>query len=224
LITVIAEATRKPRPTVFAIDRELATAGLRKIGGRGTSAAKMTPRDAAQLLTAVMGSEQIRDAASVVKFYTDTRLHEGSKDAPYASVLIPELRDLPPNHSFIDALAALLTAVESGSIAALPIMKKSRSLVSLVYSIFVTYPSRMSGIQLFGDDWKPATVTGDVQYALPWPDDEGDGRKKFFAAMHRKYPTSKRDEEGGLRGTWILDGSVGGARDPISKIGKLFKA
>ncbi len=181
----------------------------------------MRPRDGAQLLTAVMGSDQIRDAASVVKFYNDAKLHEGNAGLPYASVLIPELRQLLPDHSFIDALAALLAAVESGSIAALPVIKKSEALVTLNYSIFVTYPSRMGGIQLLGDDWRPKAPLGDVKYALPWPADDGDGRKKFIAAMHRKYPTTLQSE--GLRGTWILEGSVGGSKDPISKIGKLFK-
>ena len=40
--------------TVAVHDRNLVVAGLRTKGGRGTSAAKVTPRDAARLFVAVL--------------------------------------------------------------------------------------------------------------------------------------------------------------------------
>src|SRR5439155_17694246 len=56
LVKCIAEALGIPEPTVVQYDRLLAENGLRSKGGRGTSAAKVTAVDAANLLIAIMGS------------------------------------------------------------------------------------------------------------------------------------------------------------------------
>lgn len=57
LVDAIAAATGVPRPTVADYDRRLAESGLRKSGGRGLSAAKMGPEDAAALLLALLSGE-----------------------------------------------------------------------------------------------------------------------------------------------------------------------
>src|SRR5258705_2750991 len=59
LVKCIAEALSIPEPSVVQYDRLLAENGLRSKGGRGTSAAKVTAGDAANLLIAIMGSPVI---------------------------------------------------------------------------------------------------------------------------------------------------------------------
>jgi hypothetical protein len=56
MVQTLAEATGVPRATVAQFDRVLAENGLRSSGGRATSAARVTPRDVANLLLAIMGS------------------------------------------------------------------------------------------------------------------------------------------------------------------------
>jgi len=50
-------------PTIVLHDRILVVAGLRSKSGRGNSAARMTARDAAHLLVAVLGSGHVKDSA-----------------------------------------------------------------------------------------------------------------------------------------------------------------
>lgn len=108
-------------PTVTQHDRNLVIAGLRTKGGRGTSAAKVTARDAAHLITAIMGSEQVKDSANTVLRYTDTVEHASffakahpeeyaeQARAKYAAFKLPALDALVDGHSFIDALTTLIT-------------------------------------------------------------------------------------------------------------------
>src|SRR5258705_11448956 len=56
LVKCIAEALGIPEPTVVQYDRLLSENGMRSKGGRGTSAAKVTAVDAANLLIAIMES------------------------------------------------------------------------------------------------------------------------------------------------------------------------
>src|ERR1700730_13281650 len=72
LVREVAAITGVPEATVAVHDRNLAVAGLRTRHGRGTSAAKMTARDAAHLLTAIMGSREVRGSAEAVKFFRTT--------------------------------------------------------------------------------------------------------------------------------------------------------
>src|SRR4051812_9790994 len=73
LVKCIAEALGIPAPTVVQYDRLLAENGLRSKGGRGNSAANVTPIDAANLLIAIMGSPvagaSIKPAIEVCKTY-----------------------------------------------------------------------------------------------------------------------------------------------------------
>jgi|SRR3954451_11800042 hypothetical protein len=56
LVKCVAEALGIPEPTVVLYDRVLAENGLRSKGGRGTSAARVTSGDAANLLIAILAS------------------------------------------------------------------------------------------------------------------------------------------------------------------------
>ena len=120
LIKAVAVATGTPEPTVTTHDRNLVTAGLRTKGGRGTSAAKVTPRDAAHLLVAILGSERVQDSVETVRRYSDTlahsnwmaRTHPNEKHMPtYEHMKLPALDVLVASvdHSFIDLLETLIT-------------------------------------------------------------------------------------------------------------------
>jgi len=68
------QTTGLPLATIVDIDRRLAQARLRTIGVRGLSAARMTPLDAARLLTAVLARPQANASAEGVERYAQTRI------------------------------------------------------------------------------------------------------------------------------------------------------
>jgi hypothetical protein len=117
-VEVMAEALGVPEATVVVHDRNLVVAGLRSKGGRGRSAAQVTERDAANLLTAILASAQVRDSVDSVKRYSKTKPHRHTSSADgYKKSGIKELAELPTGHSFIDALEALIAAAASGTLA-----------------------------------------------------------------------------------------------------------
>ena len=119
LVKAIALATGTPEHTVTTHDRNLVGAGLRTKGGRGTSAAKVTARDAAHILVALLGSEKVQDSVETVLRYSDTVEHHtwNSKRFPkdYKPLDGPVFGDLPENHCFLDALEKLIGMAMSDS-------------------------------------------------------------------------------------------------------------
>jgi len=114
----VADALHVPEPTVAVHDRNLRTAGLRSKSGRGRGAAKVTARDAASLLVAVLGSEQVKDSADAVRRYGTTGAQLRPADRKALNALgITELTALPRDHSFIDAVEALIESAATGSLA-----------------------------------------------------------------------------------------------------------
>lgn len=119
LVATVADALGVPSKTVANHDRNLAKAGLRAIGGRGTGAAKMTSLDAGRLLVAVAGSAEVRDSAQSVlvqgQMHGNPKLKRGGPwRLPFLP--IPELLALPPKHSLTDAVVALIDSGISGSL------------------------------------------------------------------------------------------------------------
>src|SRR5579862_6418569 len=107
-----------PLPTIVDIDRKLVTGKLRTKGGRGFNVARMTPLDAARLLTAVLGSPQANAAAESVARYAHTQTDQTrSSDKLFGAAKLRDLAALPSRHSFIEALAALIASVATGSLA-----------------------------------------------------------------------------------------------------------
>jgi hypothetical protein len=104
LVSAVSIAMDVPRETVFQHDRNLVVAGLRTFGGRGRNAPTVTPLDAARLMIAVLGSARVLDSVETVKAFTEATFH------PLAGspVFDPAIASLPPNHNFIEALAALI--------------------------------------------------------------------------------------------------------------------
>ena len=170
LVEVMADALGVPAATVVVHDRNLVIAGLRSKGGRGRSAAQVTERDAAHLLTAILASAQVRDSAYSVERYAKTRPVERSSGADsYKRSGIKQLAKLPGRHSFIDALEALITAAATGSLPK-----------AAVIEVAALTPGTIGDIRIAGLAHK-ATVH--VRYGEPTPWDE------------RKVPSARKVDQ-----------------------------
>jgi hypothetical protein len=118
LVSTISLATGVPLATMVDIDRKLVKGNLRAKGGRGFNAAKMTPLDAARLLTAVLASPQANASVEAVQRYTETTMDKAKSSAKaFDAANIDDLAALPARHSFVDALAAVIASVGTGSLA-----------------------------------------------------------------------------------------------------------
>lgn len=107
MMECVASALGVDLATVVSHDRNLVTAGLRTKGGRGTSAARMTPADAANLVIALAGAEQVRgNVASVSRFAS--LVFTGTKHGR-------PLPSLAVGHTFGEALTALIQGFAEGS-------------------------------------------------------------------------------------------------------------
>jgi hypothetical protein len=118
LVRMVSSATGVPLPTIVDIDRKLVKGKLRTKGGRGFNAAQMTPLDAARLLTAVLGNPQANAAVEAVERYALTHPDKArSSDKLFATAKLKDLAALPADHSFVEALAALMGSAATGSLA-----------------------------------------------------------------------------------------------------------
>jgi hypothetical protein len=112
LVQVMAVALCIPRATVFQYDRVLSEHGLRSKHGRGTSAAKVTSRDAANLLTAIAASSSLglsaKDSAKICKTFSALRSLGPDSKSEVSKFGLESLAALPESHSFDKALAALI--------------------------------------------------------------------------------------------------------------------
>lgn len=120
-----AEVLGVPEATIIVHDRNLVVAGLRSKGGRGRSAAKVTPTDAANLLIAVSASSLVKDTVATVEEYARLPCGGGgsSGERPGATsswtlseFAIPQLTALPAEHALGDALTALIEAARDGDL------------------------------------------------------------------------------------------------------------
>jgi hypothetical protein len=109
LIQAVAIALDVSRETVFQHDRNLLAASLRTAGGRGRSAPTVTPLDAARLMIAVLGSAKVLDSVETVRAYAETSYQPRAGSPAFD----PAIASLPPDHSFIEALAALINAASA---------------------------------------------------------------------------------------------------------------
>lgn len=118
LVETMAAAVGLPRATLVSHDRLLSEAGLRTKSGRGRGAAKVTARDAAHLLTAVLASAEVRDSVHSVRRYAESRARPAAagQGAGFERLGIPELAALPADSSFLDALERLIAATAHGSL------------------------------------------------------------------------------------------------------------
>ena len=115
LVQVTAGVLGIPTATVTQYDRVLAENGLRSKSGRGPSAAQVTSRDAANLLIAVAASplfgSSAKDLVRNCKLYGSMPLVAGRSKRNFSQIGLPILDRLPKEHSFGDALSALIDFV-----------------------------------------------------------------------------------------------------------------
>ena len=120
-VQTIAEALGISEATVVQHDRNLIAAGLRTKGGRGTSAARVTSEDAANLLIAIGGAPisgaSVKESSRTCKRYRSLRAYGVNIKSSSFSRLktqLPTLGTLPDKHLFADAIATLIDAIAAG--------------------------------------------------------------------------------------------------------------
>jgi hypothetical protein len=192
LVRVISEALGVPEPTVTQHDRNLVIAGLRSKGGRGRSAAKVTARDAAHLLTAVMGSALVKDSVEAVERYGATRIHKDtSSPSGFKDYVVPELAALSHDHSFLDGLEALIASAASGSLqralydAAEEVGGSKFPYVLPPIFVAVQTPDAIGDLRVNG---QRRGTSRNVRYSLPYPE-EGSFHERVqkFNELIEKY-------------------------------------
>lgn len=171
LVRKFSELLGIAEPTIVLHDRNLVVAGLRSKSGRGNSAARMTARDAAHLLVAVLGSSHVKDSAETVRRYTETRFHK-TAGSGYDDSNIAALRNLPPDHSFVDAIEALVAAAADGSLEIAMYVnvgevEGEKIGYTAIIEITVQTPGQRGEISIRGGG-----ASGHGQYGLPNPFDQ----------------------------------------------------
>lgn len=122
MVKFVADVLGVPEVTVLQHDRNLAAAGLRTKGGRGRSAAKMTPQDIANLLIGVAASSMVKETVEIVGDYSALPVHSTFGQKPIYGkwdlllTPIPVLKALPPKHTLGQALTGLIQAASDGSL------------------------------------------------------------------------------------------------------------
>jgi|SRR6516164_7038497 hypothetical protein len=114
LVKAVSIALQVPEETVVVHDRNLVVAGLRTKSGRGPSAAKVTPHDAARLLVATLGSARSKDSVHTVREF-ETAVFRSDPFGFIANIEHPALAELPDGHNFIEALTSLIKAASADS-------------------------------------------------------------------------------------------------------------
>lgn len=160
LMDAVSGATGVPMPTIVDIDRRLVKGKMRTKGGRGFNAAKMTPLDAARLLTAVLASPQANLSVDAVTRYAQTRVDKTrSSDGLFGATKLHDLGSLPVRHGFVDALAALIASAATGSLASL--MAGSDDGWTPRIEVFAFTRTTRGRIRIAG---LPNGVTGSIEY------------------------------------------------------------
>jgi hypothetical protein len=122
LVDVISQTLGVPRATVALHDRNLAEAGLRKMGGRGPSAATMDSVDAANLLIAVVAAPingpAIASSAAACDLYSKLQFRRGQSTSIriWRDVKLWGLAALTSDHTFGEVLTALIDAERAGEL------------------------------------------------------------------------------------------------------------
>lgn len=170
MVRAVAEVLGLPPATVEWHDRILLEADLRTRGGRGSGAARLTPRDAANLITSILAGSMPKDAAESVNLYAATRPNkrQSSKKA-FALAGLSELACLKAEHSFVDALEALFISGVNGDLAGW-ITKHSAGRKAMkplpMIDVAASSPGAVGDIRIAGII---EGVTAQVRYMTPGP-------------------------------------------------------
>lgn len=118
----------------------------------------MTPRVSAELLTAILGSSQINESAATVRRYNKAALIWPERKYHPFQIGTPAINSLPPDHTFIDALTALIVSAGDGTLV--PELGQDDLWNNLTIHLF--YPGTDASISII----RPDSVGG-VRYAGP---------------------------------------------------------
>jgi hypothetical protein len=173
LVQVMADVLGISKATVTQYDRVLAENGLRSKGGRGTSAAKVTPRDAANLLIALAVSPifglSAKDAVRNCGTYSALRNGGIGKDADwsknFAKFGLPTLAELPEKHSFGDALSALIDAAGKKDVFQPPASAQKRYALNTFFEIRFIGPGPFA--EILADGTKDFGLMARLVYSDP---------------------------------------------------------
>lgn len=186
LVKTVAQVLGLPEATVVVHDRNLVVAGLRSKAGRGRGSAQVNVRDAAHLLTAILASGQVRDSARSVERYSETRPQRSTSTKKlFGQIGVTELAGLPADHSFVDALEAMLNSTATGSLAAWLAQEAKRARgrkadVAPLIEVAALTPGTLGDIRIAGIK---SGMTASVRYALPDPWDKPGAKKPSDAEM-----------------------------------------
>lgn len=162
LVEAIARSLVIPAPTVALHFRNLREAGHIETAGRGRNATKMKPCDAAYLLLATIGSRNVKDSADLVVRPGSLVSDSGVWTTNF--IAIPQLNALPADHSFVEALTALIESAASGDLEAAA-MQLEEGPVDLVHDLS---PSLNIEVTIYGP-----TPRGAIQLEEIVTDSEG---------------------------------------------------
>jgi hypothetical protein len=177
LVQTVSEMLGIPAETVTNYDRVLSESGMRSKSGRGRGAAKVTARDAAYLLIAILGSPiagaSVKEAANTCRRYGSMPvLGHVSGTHNFAKVGLKMLDALPKKHTLHDGISALIDSAAKGEHYFIRGAKRQSHWTDRLFVIRLTGPR----------PW--AEITADTSF----------GEGKNFA--RRVYTGSKFDEIG----------------------------
>lgn len=179
----MSEALGLSKASVETVYRELRESGLVSKAGRGPrSSAKMTARDAATLLVAILGSVRKGDAAGTIKMFSATRLctdvsRAANEGAPVSrndlvDIQLPEFRSLKTQHSPLDLIEDVFAAAISGGLRDAMEFSLAKERGPRRIEVIVHKPTPMVDIRLV-----MGSYFADLRYAIPWTEGEIDTRK-----------------------------------------------
>jgi hypothetical protein len=169
MVQRLSETTGVSLATITDFDRRLVKQGLRSKGGRGLQVARVTPLDAARLLTAILGSAQANVAARAVDRYTGTQVDlDRSSENLFAASGLADLASVPARHSFVDGLEHLIASAATGALAQL-IEKTKKQFAPPAIEVFALNQATFGRIRLAG---LPNGMVVNLEY-VPVSDSEG---------------------------------------------------
>jgi hypothetical protein len=150
LVNAMATALGIPAATITQYDRQLAESGLRSKGGRGTSAAKVTARDAANLLIAVVASPisgpSVKVAVRTCETYGSLPVLGRASHRNFVKFGLPRLDTLPKRHTLREALSALFEGSSRGEFFKIFIDRRPITDADLFFGITFQGPVPWAGI------------------------------------------------------------------------------
>lgn len=150
----VADAFAMPIVQVKQMDRFLADAGLRTMtGGRGRNAPKVKSLDGSNLMIAAATSRNIKDAAEMARTFGQLPISPNQEGSAVDDRLtLPKIDSLSKDHTFAEALAALIDSVRTGefddAIAARGEADPRKSLMVTV-RVEMFQPLEMARIEIF---------------------------------------------------------------------------